>query len=179
MRSRYTITDADGVYFLTSTIVEWLPVFTGVDACDTIIQSLEFCRKAKGLRVYAYVIMENHIHLVADTPDLGRVMQSFKRHTAKELVQLAEASRKEWLLNQWAYYRKKYKVESAHQIWQEGSHPQLVLDDDMLRQKIRYVHENPVRRGYVDLAEHWRYSSARNYFGGESPVMEVDVPAGW
>ena len=179
MRSRYSIIDSEGIYFLTSTIVQWIPLFTSRDAFDIVIDSLEFCRKEKGLRVYAYVIMENHLHLVAEAPELSKVIQSFKRHTARALIQDLMEKRKEWVLNQLAYYKQKHKTESDYQVWQEGVHPQLILDDAMLRQKVDYIHANPVRRGYVDVAEHWRYSSARCYVPSEIPAMQVDLLPGW
>ncbi|MBI2431931.1 MAG: transposase [Candidatus Hydrogenedentes bacterium] len=174
MRSRYRMVDSEGLYFLTSTVVEWLPAFIGSRECEILLESLAFCRKDKGLRLYAYVIMENHLHLVAEAPDLSGVVQSFKRHTARELVQAAETARRDWLLNQWSYYKKKYKRESTYQVWQEGVHPQLIQDDAMLTQKIEYIHNNPVRRGWVDLPEHWRYSSARNYLLQDHSVLEID-----
>ena len=179
MRSRYTITDPEDIHFLTATIVEWLPVFTSHEWCDVIVRTLEFQRKEKGLRVYAYVILENHIHLVAQAPDLGRTMQQFKSFTARELIALAERLGRNWLLNQWAFYKQKHKRESAYQVWQEGMHPQLIQGETMLQQKMTYIHENPVRRGYVDAPEHWRYSSARNYVLGDHSVMRVDDVPGW
>ena len=175
MRSRYRIVDSEGVYFLTATVVEWIPALVGCDACDVIIDSLRYCRAHKGLRVYAYVIMDNHVHLVAEAPDLVAIFQAFKAHTAKGLVRVAKTAGRTWLLNQFEYFKKGYKGDSQHQVWQEGGHPQLIQGEDMLRQKIVYVHENPVRRGYVDAPEHWRYSSARNYALGESSVLEIDA----
>lgn len=178
MRSRYTIVESEGVYFLTATIVNWLPVIIGEAACSVIVESLRFCRKNKGLRLYAYVIMENHLHLVAEAPELSRCMQSFKQYTARGLLRLAQATGKEWQLYQFDYCKKAYKYHSQYQVWQEGSHPQLIQGDEMLRQKISYIHNNPVRRGYVDLPEHWRYSSARNYERGDDSVLEID-PLPW
>ena len=40
----------------------------------------------------------------------------------------------------------------------------------MLLEKLEYIHDNPVKRGYVDKPEHWRYSSARNYLGGDALI---------
>ena len=174
MRSRYRVVESEGIYFLTSTIVEWIPALIGEDACTMLAAALDYCRKNKGLRLYAYVIMDNHVHLIVEAPDLSGVMQSFKRHTARELIALTERAKKEWLLNQFAYFRKRHKQESQHQVWQEGFHPQLVQGDAMLRQKLTYLHENPVRRGYVDAPEHWRYSSARNYVLEDDSVLEID-----
>ncbi|MGA7748596.1 MAG: hypothetical protein WCA63_00450, partial [Gallionella sp.] len=56
---------------------------------------------------------------------------------------------------------------------QEGSHAELVFSEAMMREKLDYIHANPVKRGYVDRAEHWRYSSARNY-AGEAGLIEID-----
>ncbi|MDZ4858948.1 MAG: transposase [Candidatus Hydrogenedentes bacterium] len=80
-----------------------------------IIDSLSFCRANKGLRLYAYVIMENHLHLVAGAPDLSGVMRAFKGFTAMEIVALAEASGRRGLLNQFMLYKKRYKDASRHQ----------------------------------------------------------------
>lgn len=56
-----------------------------------------------------------------------------------------------------------HKTDRAYQFWQEGMHPEWIQNEEMMRQKIEYIHRNPVKRGYVDHPEHWRYSSARNY----------------
>jgi len=173
MRERYRVTEP-GNYFLTMTIVEWIPVFIGVEACNIIVDSLKYCRAHKGLLIRAFVIMENHIHLIAEAPDLPRVVQDFKRHTAGEIIRHAEATGKAWQLSQFAFHRKPH-LSSARQVWQEGYHPQRLLSPEMRAQKTAYIHNNPVRRGYVDLPEHWRYSSARNYLGDTHTVLEVDI----
>jgi len=175
MRSRYAITEP-GNYFLTATIVEWLPIFYGPEACSILVDSLDFCRKHKGLKLRAYVIMENHLHLIAEAEDLSTVMQSFKSFTAKRIVEYARSPNREWLHRQFLLYKKRYKEDSTYQVWQEGFHPQRIQGEAMLTQKMRYIHENPVRRGYVDLPEHWRYSSARNYLGDTHVVLDVDFP---
>ena len=160
---------------MTATIVEWLPVFYGAEACGIILDALKFCRKNKDLRLRAFVIMENHIHLIADAPDLTGVMQSFKRHTAMRIIEYADHPNRRWLLTQFALYKKRYKTSSTYQVWQEGLHPQHIKGAAMLAQKLKYIHENPVRRGYVDLPEHWRYSSARNYLELPHTVLDIDT----
>lgn len=173
MKSRYVITAPLEAHFLTCTLIEWIPALTHPDAAGIITDALTYCRQSKGLKLYAYVVMDNHLHLVAEAPDLGSVLRDFKRHTARALLKHAEESGKEWLLNQFRHYRLKHKLESTHQVWQEGSHPKLILGAAMLLQKMEYIHNNPVRRGWVDLPEHWRWSSARNYAEGRG-VIEID-----
>ncbi|GMW00656.1 MAG: transposase [Candidatus Hydrogenedentota bacterium] len=175
MRSRYKFHEQDAAYFLTCTIVEWTPVFQSRPYFDVIVHSLEFCRREKALRVYAYVIMENHVHLIVAALNPRRVIQAFKGFTAREIIRLAETDGRTGLLKQFTAYKKRYKADSTYQVWQEGSHPQRILDDEMLNQKLEYIHNNPVRRGYVDLPEHWRYSSARNYYLDDHSVLEIDL----
>jgi len=175
MRSRYRFVDLYGTYFLTMTIVEWIPVFTQRTVCEIIAESLSFCRANKSLCLHAYVIMENHLHLVASGPDLPGTIRAFKGFTARQILLHAQSSGQEWMLNQFEHYKQRHRTASTHQVWQEGSHPQLIQGDEMLLQKIEYIHNNPVRRGWVDLPEHWRYSSARNYLVGDQSVLEIDL----
>jgi len=174
MRSRYKITDQDGVFFVTSTVVNWIPVFTKRIYFDTIIDSLKFCRKNKELKLHAYVIMENHIHMVASAPDLSGTLRALKGFTARQILELLKEDNDRYLLNEFAFYKQANKANSQHQFWQEGFYPKLIASPEMLHQKIEYVHNNPVKRGYVDAQEHWRYSSARNYNLGDHSVIEID-----
>ena len=64
--------------------------------------------------------------------------------------------------------------ESAYQVWQEGVHPQAIVGDEMMLQKLEYLHNNPVKRGLVAAPEHWRYSSAHEWCGGVEPVLTCD-----
>ena len=136
--------------------------------------SLTFCRQNKGVKVFAYVIMDNHLHLVVSGTNLSNTIKDFKRHTAREIIKLAQNEERDWLLNQFKFFRKKHKTESDYQIWQECYHPKQIISEEMLRQKIEYIHHNPVRTGLVDRAEDWVYSSARNYLGLKG-IMEIDV----
>jgi REP element-mobilizing transposase RayT len=174
MRSRYRVHESHAVYFITSTVVAWLPVFTSVLRCDILIKSLEYCRAHKGLKIYAWVILDSHFHAILTAPDLPRVLADFKRHTAQRLLEQMETERCEWLLNQFSYFRAKYKAESQYQVWQEGSHPQEIGSDEMMLQKLDYIHANPVKRGLVAGAEHWRYSSAHEWCQGAEPVLRCD-----
>lgn len=141
---------------------------------DIVIASLTFCREQKRLRLHAYVILDNHLHLMVSSENLSQVIRDFKRHTAKEILAVARQDNKQWLLKQFEFFKGAHKGESQHQVWQEGFHPQAITGEEMLRQKLDYIHYNPVRLGLVDRPEDWRYSSARNYFGQEG-VLEIDL----
>jgi len=174
MRSRYQIINNSGVYFITSTVIEWIPVFTKREYFDIIVQSLSYCRQNKGLKLFAYVVMDNHVHFIASSDKLSQIIRDFKSYTAREIIKTAKIDGRKWLLNQFEYYKKRYKNDSEYQVWQEGFHPQMIMEEDVFRQKVEYIHHNPVKRGFVDQAEHWVYSSSRNYYTGDG-CIEIDL----
>ncbi|MGV8835921.1 REP-associated tyrosine transposase [Cellvibrio sp.] len=163
-RSRYLITDPTAPHFLTFTVLHWIPIFTRPDTVNIVLDSFRFLQK-ENLKIYAWVILENHLHLIAQSDNLPRDIQRFKSFTARELLNYLQQHNVKRLLDQFSFYKKAHKTESQHQFWQEGVHPELIQNPEIMRQKVEYIHANPVKRGYVDFAEHWRYSSARNFAG--------------
>jgi REP element-mobilizing transposase RayT len=128
------------------------------------------------LKLFGYVVMENHFHLIAAAPKLGEIMQRFKSYTARRIVDRLRGLGETTLLKQLEFLKLPHKVQSEVQVWQEGHHPQEIQDDAMMWQKLEYTHNNPVRRGYVDDPLHWRYTSARNY--AKQPTL-IDVITDW
>jgi putative transposase len=175
-RSRNRIFETDRPHFMTCTIVGWLAVFTRQEAVNLIFNSWRFLKEDNNFQVFAYVILENHLHLIASSPDLQTDMQRFKSYTARTIVDLLEERKSHVLLRQLRAHKLGHKKESDYQVWQEGSHPQQIQGPEMMLQKIEYMHNNPVERGYVDEPVHWRYSSARNY-AGRTGLIEVIT--GW
>ena len=163
-RSRYKFVDPTLPHFVTCTVLHWVPVFTRPDTVEIVLDSLRYLM-AEGLKVYAFVILENHLHLVAQSNQLDRDMMRFKSFTARQLIQYLEEKKVLPILEQLAFYKKAHKDNRTYQFWQEGVHPEWMQNEAMLRQKVDYIHHNPVKRGYVDETRHWRYSSARNYLG--------------
>ncbi len=164
----------DNSYFVTFTVVGWIDVFTREDYCRIIIESLEFCRKTKGLRIYAYVIMPSHIHAVLEAPLLTDVIRDFKAHTARSILKAVESniteSRREWLLHMFKYFAKYESQNETYQFWQKTSHPIALTDIKIFDQKVEYIHNNPLVAGLVTEAEYWRYSSAC-----EDSYLKIDV----
>ncbi|WP_019617038.1 REP-associated tyrosine transposase [Psychromonas ossibalaenae] len=170
-RSRYKITQIDAPHFITLTELHWIPVFTRPETVEIIFDSLRFLMR-EGLKVHAYVILENHLHLIVQSEQLEKDIRRLKFYTGKQLITYLVHNNVKTILEQLAFYKKAHKDDRAYQFWQEGVHPELIQNEDMMCQKIEYIHQNPVKRGYVELAEHWRYSSAKNY-QGESGLIEV------
>ena len=158
-RSRYKIYEPTHPHFVTFTIL------TNRDSVDIVIDSMKYLQEHDKLKIYAYVILKNHIHAVMQSDDLPKTIQKFKRHTAKYIIELLKKKNVKTILEQLAFYKKDHKKDSQHQLWQDGYQPKLILSDKMMREKIEYIHNNPIKRGYVDKDWHWRYSSARDYKG--------------
>ncbi|MBA3762250.1 MAG: hypothetical protein H0X04_02760 [Chthoniobacterales bacterium] len=95
------------------------------------------------------MILDNHFHAILAAPDLSRVTTDFKRHTARQLLDLLEREKAQWLLPQLRYHCAAHKTESEYQVWQEGFHPQSIPTDEIMLQKLEYLHNNPVKRGLV------------------------------
>jgi REP element-mobilizing transposase RayT len=161
---------------MTCTVVEWLPVFTRQDAVQILLDSWSFLQCEGRMKLYAYVVLENHIHFIASSDMLSQEVGDFKSYTARRLIDLLQAAHARTILDQLAFRKARHKKDREHQFWQEGSHPQEIADEEMMRQKIDYIHYNPVKRGYVDDPTHWRYSSARNYAG--MPGL-IEVATDW
>ncbi len=91
MRSRYRVNEPDAPHFITSTIVEWLPVFTSAACCDILVNALNYSRLHKGLKIYAWVILENHFHAILGAPDLPSILRRLKSlHCATNRGAIAE-----------------------------------------------------------------------------------------
>jgi REP element-mobilizing transposase RayT len=174
MRSRYKYFHNTSPYFVTCTVVNWIAIFTSPVMFDIIIESLRFLRETGSLKIFSYVILENHLHMIVSSEDLSNNMMRFKSYTARKIIDFAESKNNTWLLKQFKEEKKDFKNDRTYQVWQEGFHPQLIQSEEMLRQKIEYIHYNPVRRGYIDDPSNWVYSSARNYLKDDNSILEID-----
>ncbi|MBK9192922.1 MAG: transposase [Crocinitomicaceae bacterium] len=165
-------------YFLTLTVVGWADVFTRPVYKDAIINSLKYCIENKGLNVFAYVIMTNHIHLLVNTEPnfkLEDTIRDFKRHTSKTITNLilcGPESRREWLISLFGIAAIESSKEQNIKFWQTGNHAIEIYSVKFVWEKINYIHKNPVRAKFVAKPEDWIYSSATNYADLDS-VLDV------
>jgi putative transposase len=177
-RSRYKYYESNNPYFISSSIVNGLPIFSIPEAANIVIQSLTFLQKQRNTTIFAYVIMENHLHAIIKGKDLSNKIGKFKSFTAHEIRALLFSEGHTHWLRVLKSAKRIHKTRQRYQLWAEGFHPQQLDNVEMLIQKIDYIHNNPVKRGYVDIPEHWRYSSARNYAGMEG-LLEVALLDGF
>lgn len=183
MSTGYKINEKDGAYFLTFQIVGWVDIFTRKDYCDAVIDSLKYCQKHKGLNLFAFVIMSNHIHLLAQSEvgDLSGFIRDFKSYTSKRFVEIMRSdkeSRKEWMEMVFKYHAK-FKAGQTLQLWTHENHAEHIYSQKFIEQKVHYIHNNPVRRGIVVNPEDYLYSSARNYAGLESVIDVIELDFRW
>lgn len=175
MPNAYQIDKQDGIYFMTSTLVGWVDLFIRERNKRILADSLNFCIKNKGLNVHAYVFMSSHIHMVASSRNnnLSQIMCDFKKFTSNQLIRemlSLKESRREWMV---PIFRNAGELNSKNklfQLWQNGNHAKETFTPEFTEQKIRYIHQNPVKEGIVVRAEDYLYSSARDYLGMKSPV---------
>ena len=180
MSRKYKVRNPKGVYFITSTVIGWIDLFTRPCYKDILLNSLKYCSKEKGLNVHAYVIMTNHIHLLLSTKedhDLANIMRDFKSFTSKRLIKEIKSineSCKVWLLNKFRFEARRQVRGKNYKIWQDGFHPVEILSADILYEKLEYIHQNPVVQRVVNRPQDYVYSSARNYVD-EVGEMEVEL----
>jgi len=163
-RSRYKIIEKSP-HFVTCTTINWIALFSSKATANILFESLRYLQENNRIEIYAYVIMENHLHMIVSSQNLSKEISNFKSYTARTIIDYLEEKKAKHILDLLHFYKLKHKTDRSYQLWQEGSHPVGIINDDMMIQRIEYIHYNPVKRGFVDKPEHWRYSSARNYCG--------------
>lgn len=179
----YRIVDQYATYFLTFTIVGWVDLFSRRECKHILIDDLQYCQENKGFILYAYVIMESHIHLIAsakeNTNGLSSIIRDFKRSTSKKILRWIhknkKESRRDWLEVVFRYYGKFNTKNDIFQVWKQDNHPEQCIHPSFTMQKLNYIHNNPVVAGIVDKPIDYRFSSARNYAGRSDTVLEVVV----
>jgi REP element-mobilizing transposase RayT len=162
MTTGYQIKDQKATYFLTFQIVDWVDVFTRKIYKDIIIDSFKYSNENKGLQIFAYVIMSNHVHLVAQssTGQLSDNIRDIKKFTSKKIIETMvniPESRKEWALNRFKINASQRKVNKFYQVWTHENHAILLYSNKFIRQMIEYIHNNPVKAGIVEKPEDYLY----------------------
>ncbi len=178
MTTSYQIKDQEAMHFLTFQVVDWLDIFTRKVYKDIIIDSFKYNIENKGFQIFAYVIMSNHIHLIAHSSigKLSSTIRDIKKFTCKKIIETIleiNESRRDWLLNRFKFRASQHSRNELYQVWTHENHAVYLYSNEFIKEKIEYIHENPVKAGYVQRAEDYLYSSARNYASLEAPI---DIP---
>ncbi len=177
--------------FITTTVIDWVDVFTRSQYKDIVVESLKYCQDNKGLMIYSWVLMSNHLHIVVGIDQqlhnndyatysqlLSGVIRDFKKFTSKKLVKAItdnpQESRKEWMLDRFWFRGANDNKIKNYRFWQEGYYNEDIYSMEFLMQKIEYVHMNPMKQGIVVHVEDYLYSSALNYAGMKG-LLDIEV----
>jgi putative transposase len=166
--------DENSLHFLTLVVLDHVEVFIKDKYFDVILNCLRYCQKNLGLLLYEFVIMKDHLHLIIAAQkgyELSKIVSSFKKFTTGEMLKLLKQD--DFLIYQLILDSERKKQRNDSQFWRQGNWPKLIVSPEFLDQKINYIHDNPVRKGYVVNQEDWKYSSARNRILGDSSLIEV------
>lgn len=160
----------EGIYFVSFAVVFWFDVFTRREYKDILIDCLGYCQQNKGMEIYAFCIMTNHVHLIyKSTASIkpGEILRDFKRYTSNQLVKcIAEnpkESRKELFLMSFKKAALNTSNVNKHQFWRHDNKPIELWSPSVIDEKINYIHQNPVIAGFVEQPHDYLYSSAKNY----------------
>ena len=169
------------LYFVTTTVVDWVDIFTRPKYKHIVIDSLAYCQQNKGLKIYAWVLMSNHLHMIVSVEGdhaIADVMRDFKKYTSKqvmaELQNDLQESRREWMLDRFSFAAANDSKATCYKLWQDGYHPELLYTEKFFQQKVEYIHNNPVKQEIVTHPEDYLYSSAMDYAGGKG-LIDVTI----
>lgn len=181
MSDKYKIHAINSPYFITATVVRWIDVFTSPDYKLTIIDSLKYCQKHKGLEIYAWCLMSNHLHMicrVVGQDSLSDFLRDFKKFTSKKIVkQIIEkgGTKSKLLLSEFEFAGRNLNRIENFKFWQDGNQAKMIFTNEFLWQKLEYIHMNPVRQLIVANPEDYLFSSARNYADLSSVIDVVKI----
>ena len=174
MSRKYKFHNPEGVYFVSFAVQSWVDVFTRNVYKDILIENLIYCQNNKGLEIFAWCIMTNHVHLMIRAKEgylLQDILRDFKKFTSKAVIKAIKEnygeSRKEWLL-------KQLETKEGYSLWRGDNKPIELWSNAVITQKLNYIHQNPVEEGLVFKAEDYMYSSAYDYTG-ENGMIDILV----
>ena len=154
-RSRFKFKETHYPYFITSSMVDGISLFAYPNIANIILDALIFLRARPNSKLYGFVIMHNHIHLIVESPDISSNLRTFKSFTARSIIDELKKRDSTYLLKKLNALKHEHHKDSEYQVWQEGVHPKQVHTPEMMIQKLEYIHFNPVNAGFVDNPEHW------------------------
>ena len=161
-------------HFFTATILEWKHLLKPDKLKDIIVDSLRFLVNEKRIEVFAFVIMSNHIHLIwrmQNDVEKTKVQQSFMKYTAQKILQEIRNNPPKVLPYFWVGAKDR-----KYQIWERNALSIEIHSNEVMLQKLNYIHQNPVKAGLVSSEMEYKYSSALHYL---SEVIIWDFITKW
>ena len=172
-------------YFITFSTVDWVDIFIRPVYKQVIVHTLNHFIEHKGLTVYAWCLMSNHLHLLIcaeEGQSIAEVEKEYKNFTTQKILEAIDTEpelRKTWMLDRFEHFSHLFSLSKKFQVWQTCSSPVHIelSKTDILLEHFDHIHENPVRDRIVDSAPEYIYSSARDYSGMKGLVHVTKLPA--
>lgn len=165
------------VYYITTNVYSRLRIFISPSFIIPILDSLNFYRYQFKSKLFGYVIMPDHLHLLVyptdGSIDVSDFMRDFKRFTSGRISRQAELEGKTDWVAQFQESGEETK-RAEKKVWQDSYWEQSIFTDKFMREKLNYIHMNPVRAGLVDEPGKYPYSSCRNYEFDDNTLIEID-----
>ncbi len=163
------------IHFLTFSCFGCQPFLTRERCCQWLADALIKGQERKLFKLWAYVFMPEHVHLILKSSDetpISRILTSIKSPIAKKAVHWVKTNSPEFLSRM---EDRQPNERCCHRFWQRGpGYDRNLRSPTDIRAKIRYIHANPVRRGLVEQAEDWIWSSSRIWKTGEKGPIPID-----
>jgi putative transposase len=103
--------------------MEWLPVFTRPESVQIVLDCWRYQREHEGLRLYGYVVLENHLHFIAQAKNLNKCVSSFKSFTARQIIDHLQTHHVEQLLTRLRFSKRAHKVDREYQFCKRAFMP--------------------------------------------------------
>ena len=171
-------------HFLTFNTVDCVDIFIRPVYKQIIVHSLNYFIDNKGLNVYAWCLMTNHLHLLAQAKDncvIAEIEKEYKLFTTKKILEDIDSElpiRKKWMMEHFENFGNVFGFLKKFHVWQTCSSPVFIELNkrETLIEHIEHIHHNPVRERIVDSAPDYLYSSARDYVGMKGLVRITKLP---
>ncbi len=180
LRGRSIFGDTGQVFFVTTSTVHHNRVFGLSRAYYSILgESLTFVLNEHKAKLFGYVFMPSHIHLIFAMPEgesISDLMRDFKKYTSTKVRQQLEKEGRHSALK-CLRANAHGKKNQVFKLWMDRFDDLVIDQEETLGVKLEYIHNNPVKAGLVEEAEEWEFSSARNYAFGDHHI--IDVATDW
>ncbi len=165
-------------YFVTTTVVNFARVFKEDKYCDILIHNIKHYQQRYEFRIFGYVIMPSHFHWVVEVEPksglISDVMRDMKKYSAWDLMEALENDGRDELLRLFILGANGFQ-DQKRKLWMRRFDDEVIRNIGMLRTKLEYIHNNPVKAGMVENPQDYKYSSARNYVLGDHCVLRVET----
>jgi len=160
----------EGYHFITLVVSQRIPIFKFSSLARSAKQALEFYAKRGDYELHGFVVMPDHIHFVCDSQKpISEVVRDIKKYISKKAVQYLSGENSN-LLNK-LKLKEHRKRKHIHQIWQRDFYDFNIVTERKLQEKLRYMYENPLRRGLCNQIQDYEFSDVNRYFGSGDPNL--------